>query len=285
MKNRLESRDISLIGPETRYRDYLLQDYKPARRLSRGLHPSTILRWALGRESLGKAVLPMLSALQSGLGHDETVWGIKYGSAGFSVEFYFYNKSRNAKGSPKSVARVRKIVAPYFRLPAVDETQRYFMFSFELSASAPSAEPGPLLYFDADNAGYSYRAHPGRQYRLENHYSFYEARQRRDVEALAKRLRLSPRGAAHVDELLPAHLVDCHNICHAVKPLCDGLYFSRITSQQTAIFLKEREALPLASLLKRHDSEIPHLWDVGFNYTSTASGKLLIDRFGLYGPL
>lgn len=273
--------------PGTRHRDYILTAYPPRVSPVGRLHNATLLRWAMREHQL--EAWPLLERLRQLLGEDETVWGLKLGPAGFSVELYFYNFTANAPGNPASATRVAAALAPTLRFPApVDERLPYFMCSFELDSQAlrTGVAPAWRLYLGSGDrgrtqCGFSYRVEPGGLV-AENHYWFYKMAEAADRDDAARRVAASPR-AGDGEGLMPAPLLDCYTVCFAVKPNADGLYFSRISSPQLADWLAPRHA-PLAELL-REDSFAHLSWDLGYDFHARPGERPQLHKFAIHGVL
>ena len=91
-----DEQDIYLETKDTKHRDYILMPYAPLYGSTVGkLHNQTLF-WHIVR-GLGwrDFIRSICDALVEFLGPDETVWGVKYGPQGCSVEFYFYNFTQN----------------------------------------------------------------------------------------------------------------------------------------------------------------------------------------------
>lgn len=282
------------MRPDAAHRDYILTPYEPVVDPAGGLAPESLLRAMLRQQGILDEALPILTALQEALGHDETVWGAKYGPSGFSVELYFYNFTQNGAGNPKSVTALKDALSGHLRFESeLDERAPYFMCSFEFSGEALARGEGGCfrIYCRTGDearreAGFSYRVQGGALV-LENHYWFYEAAKNEELEDAVRRVVASPRsgGKACWSTLLPKYLRECHTICYAVKPRHDSLYYSRIRTGQLARFLKRHGHAPLAALLAEHERDFVHLvWDLGFDFSAAPSDeRIAIDKVGIHG--
>ena len=290
----LHPADRIAVRPDAAHRDYILTPYEPPADPTGGLAPESLLRSMLRQEGMLDAALPILDALQEALGHDETVWGAKYGPAGFSVELYFYNFTQNDAGNPKSVSALKEALSPHLRFGStVDESKPYFMCSFEFSAESLARGDGGCfrIYCRTGDearreAGFSYRI-DGSELVLENHYWFYEAAKPEELEDAVRRVVASPRSGSKScwSTLLPKYLRECYTICYAVKPRHDSLYYSRIRTAQLARFLRRHGHAPLATLLTEHERDFAHLvWDLGFDFAAApGAAHLSIDKLGIHG--
>jgi len=282
------------VRPDTAHRDYILTPYEPPADPSGGLQPESLLRALLRQQDLLEPTLPIMGALQEALGHDETVWGAKYGPGGFSLELYFYNFTQNAADNAKSVTALREVLAPQLSFSSeMDESKPYFMCSFEISGESLARGDGGAfrIYCRTGDearreAGFSYRLE-GSELVLENHYWFYEAAKTEELEDAVRRVVASPRSGQKPcwGALLPKYLRECYTICYAVKPRHDALYYSRIRSGQLARFLSRHGHAPLAELLTHHERDFAHLvWDLGFDFCAAPSAThLTIDKLGIHG--
>jgi hypothetical protein len=289
---RAEDRLLELDG--TKHRDYILQDYQPRCDPRGRLHSAAAFRSALRQaEQLG-ATWPIVEALRQHLGPDNTVWGIKYGPRGVSSELYWYNNRANPAGHPMQVTTLARLLTPFIDVEGVvDETLPYFMCSIGLDADVLArrrAEPFRIYLGTGERArtasGFSFRATLGSGV-LENHYAFYYAAQEKDLADARHRLTHSPRagGKAALELLLPDYLLDCRTICYSVKPEYDGLYFSRLRTEQLLRFLAEHLPGALHDLLAGAGADFDHLyWDLGFDFRGgTARARPKIEKIGVYG--
>ena len=286
--------DRVLVAPGTLHRDYILTPYEPPVDPAGRLQPESLLRALLRERGLLEAALPVMASLQEALGRDETVWGAKYGPNGFSVELYFYNFTQNAADNDKSVTRLQEVLRPHLRFSGrLDEAKPYFMCSFELDEAAlRSGEGGCFRIYGrtGDEArregGFSYRVE-GDALVLENHYWFYEAAKKEELEDAVRRVVASPRSGQKScwGTLLPKYLRECFTLCYAVKPCHDGLYYSRIRTGQLARFLRRHGHAPLAALPAHHEAHLAHLvCDLGFDFAAAPSAtSLTIDKLGIHG--
>ncbi|HNW44824.1 MAG TPA: hypothetical protein PKI19_09995 [Elusimicrobiales bacterium] len=280
-------------GPRTRHRDYVLKAYKPLCDPRGRLHSVSAYRFAMQDAGCWAAVAPLVEALRGALGPDEVVWGVKYGPAGISSEFYFYSNLLNPPGNPKSAARIRKILKPFVNIRGVvPEAAPYFMCSLDFTAADLRAGciPEFKIYLGSaanGHGGYSFLAAES-GLRLENHYEFFPMPA--GLAGVKARLRYSARAgraAGPRAALLPAYLAACGTICYAVKPLCDAMYFSRINTGALERFLAENRPGPLQKMLAGNRDAFSHLlWDVGWDFAAPpgkGGGALKTGKIGVYG--
>lgn len=284
-----------VVSGATRFRDYILTAYEPRVDPTDKLHCASLLK-ALLREHDMLAAWAVCDRLRAHLGEDETVWGFKQGGGEPSLELYFYNFD-GAPRHAKSVTEIARVLAPQLSFAAVvDEAQPYFMCSFEIDRAALARGDGGCfrIYVGSGDeerreCGFSYRVE-AESLPLENHYWFYRARVQAELGDAVRRLQRSPRAGAKPcwGRLMPAYLRDCFTICYAVKPRHDGLYYSRLGTEQVVRFLRDHTPGALADLLAAHAEDFAHQrWDLGFDFaaTSPAATKIRVNKLALHGVL
>ena len=280
--------------PQTRFRDYVLQDYEPRADPRLGLHPASLLRAILRERGLLDLSWPILAAIRDHVGSDETVWGAKFSPQGFGLELYFYTYALGPrKRGKKAAGSLRRALEPLLAVKgAVDEASHYFMCSLDLDEEIlrRRVAPGFRIYLNGGGrrqiqGGFSFLASSS-GCRLENHYWFYRGTSSGAGE-VRNRLVASPRSGARSSAVFPPYLADCHTICYAVKPSHDGLYFSRLTGAQVARFLASHGYEPLARAFHGPQSSFSHLrWDIGYDFSKGAPDEApKIQKIGLYGLL
>lgn len=280
--------------PETgtsRFRDYILTDYPPRAAPEGRLRSESVYRWALREHGLLDRCWPAVTALQQHLGLDQTVWGIKWGPAGFTTELYFYNNASNPADHPMQCTTLSKVLAPWLSIDSVvDESLPYFMCSIDLDDRAlDDPALGWCIYLGSGErrrkqSGFSYRVH-GLHHTLENHYWFYDPKT--ELDEVARRLKHSPRIRANAhDRAVPLYMLDCHTVCVAIKPVHDGFYMSRLTTEQARRFCAEHGLHALAALFTTHADDLAHLcWDIGYDVRLDDAGTEHIEKVGVYGVL
>ena len=211
-----------------------------------------------------------------------------------SSELYFYNNSGNPPGHPMQVSTLTRVLEPFIDIEgSVDETLPYFMCSIGLDDDVLArrrAEPFRIYLGTGERgrtaSGFSFRANQGSGV-LENHYAFYYAAKAQDLTDARQRLSNSPRAGdkSALPLLMPDYLLDCRTVCYAIKPDYDGLYFSRIGTEQLLRFLAEHLPGALHDVLSAAASDFAHLlWDLGFDFRRPASSKQpSIEKIGVYG--
>jgi len=276
---------------DTCFRDYILTEYTPVCDPAGRLRAESIYRWALRRQGILDEAWPAVEALRTHLGQDQTVWGVKWGAAGFTSELYFYNNALNPPGHPMQVTALTAVLKPWLAIDTVmDESLPYFMCSIDLDAPTLASEAvGWHIYLGSGDknrvqCGFSYLVH-GVHHQLENHYWFYSPKTQ--LDDVRGRLYNSPRFRSPAfARLIPEYLLDCETICIAVKPRHDCIYTARITTAQLLRFLEENKVAELAALFAHHPDDFAHLrWDLGYDVTLDDNGDELIEKVGIYGVL
>lgn len=276
-----------------RLRDYVLEDYAPRAPLEGRIHAASLLRNFLRQQNWLEEVWPMVEQLQTRLGAQETVWGIKKRLHGPpSVEFYWYNHNRNTTGNPKSVHQIAEILAPFLATTVeVDERLPYLMCSLELDADVLATRQAPpfRLYLAGrrNSEGYdgiSMRLDSG-QLTYESSYWFYPQPAQREL--LIERIRSAWRlgAAAQRKILVQTDLIDCHCICFAMKAATDALYYGRVP---TAALLRSLKKLwpEQAEILEKYSGRLDHLcWDVGVDLGCVPDSleAATVQKVGIYG--
>lgn len=285
------------VRPTTVHRDYILTEYAPRVDPTGRLHSATLLRYALRREGLADRFWPIAEGLKVWLGPDKTVWGFKHGPAGFAVELYFYNFVANAAGKNRaSTTALAEVMRPWMTVEGgVDESLPYFMCSVEVSAAVLDSGRAPpwRVYLATGDVhrpptGFSYRAEAPDRYVAENHYCFYKAGNANELEDAVRRVKATPRTRSPdaEDALIPAFLRECHTVCYAVKPNHDGLYYSRIGSEQLVRFLRSRRlGTQYADLLEAEASGFAAVrWDLGFDFSAShGSAGIDVRKYAVHG--
>lgn len=281
----IRAEDREGVTPTTRYRDYILTDYEPAGPTAGALHPVTVFRTLVRESGLYDIVWPVCSRVRKKLGPDQTVWAVKWGPGGPSVELYFYNFTRNGPGNAASAQAISPCL-PEPRPPLPHPRLPYFMCSVELGPWGASSWRVYLGTGDRHRrqAGFSYRVDTNDLW-MENHYWFYRSDDAQEREDALLRIRQSPRAGVGRAALYPDELRDCHTICFAVKPRCDGLYYSRVTTEQAANFFSRMDppGTDVAALLREHADELrPVRWDIGFDVHAPL-GSVVVPKYAIHG--
>jgi hypothetical protein len=231
-------------------------------------------------------------AIQRSLGRDMTVWGVKWDGARLFWELYFYDPQR--EDASARLGALTQTVKPWLSfVPVIPDSIPYMMASFELSAeltrSGTITHANLYLTGEEAHAGRSYRVTTGEP-ELENTYRFLEAkRQSAAIVTLLKSSAFVDYGEpSTLSKVLVPELFACKKICVAKKRTHDGIYYSGITGEQLAWFLRRfAYPPPLTDFLQAHQAEFSHLYfDVGFDYRSErATGGLVFPKSSFYGTL
>jgi len=291
----LHTDDRIVESASTRHRDYILTDYAPRCDPVGRLHPACILRHALRATRQLDALWPVIEALKQHLGPEQTVWGLKYTPSGLSVELYLYNNANNPPGHPMALSELSRVLAPHLALDAGKASALpYFMASFELDAAqlAARTSSGFCIYVGTGDksrtpGAFSYRVSAD-GLAMENHYAFYYAERPQEMRDLHARVALSPRagGEPWRATLVPEYLLECRTVCFAVKPRHDGLYYSRVSSEQLCAFLERHLPGPVLDALCEEPDAFAHLrWDVGFDFAAIPGDGTppSLTKIGIYG--
>jgi len=280
--------ELRRTAPTDRYFDYCLQPYRPRRPPEGKLRSDNLLLETLAQAGLLDAALPVVEALQRGLGRDMVVWGAKHDGARYFWELYVYDPQREAPEA--SVAGLTELLAPHLRVvPTVRETVPTMMVSFDLDADVlASGEVRALnLYLTGTDE------HMGRSYvvtedgaELDNTYRFL--RPKPDVDLVLGLLQSSlfvdlsdPVALARV---IPPELFACKRVCVAKKRHRDGVYFSGIDVEQLLWFLRRHGyPAPLIRFVDTHAADLDHLYfDVGLDYAPGEDGVRFV-KTSFYG--
>jgi hypothetical protein len=278
----------------TRHRDFVLEDYEPISDPVGSLHPASVLRYALREAGLFDEFWPIVERIREAIGHDETVWGIKRAGEGpLLFELYFYNKMKKSAGCGKSATGLSKLLAPFMTINSlVDEAIPYSMCSLDLDKPLAESKQssGFRIYIGgASDArrheSFSYLV-SGSDYLLENHYTFYYIPW--EMPEVRDRLSFSVRSGDTDSQiaLLPEPLYDCYKIYYSTKPRYDGIYFSRVNTQQLIWFMSRYFPGSIHKMLQHHILELGHLrWDVAYDFTrpSPYTRTTNIEKVAFYG--
>jgi hypothetical protein len=277
---------------EDAYHDYCLEPYTPRRPWADKYRSENLLFHSLLVGGADAALEPPLRAVQSALGRDLTVWGVKWDGARLWWELYFYDPQKEDPNA--TVQSLAKVLAPWARItPAVDEAWPYMMASFDLDPK--TIERGTIdavhLYLtgEAGHAGRAYEVtEAGRE--LTNTYRFLEAK--REVDQVLSLVKASVfvdwSRRDTLSKVIPPELWACKKICVSKKRRADAVYFSGITVEQLLWFLRRfAYPAPLVEFVHRHSARFEHLFfDVGIDYRwDAATDRLVTVKSSYYGTL
>jgi hypothetical protein len=277
---------------EDRYFDYCLEPYEPRRPWQGKLRGENLLWYALELASCRAELEPPLRALQSSLGSDLTVWGVKWDGDELFFEIYLYDPQKEDPAA--TVAGFSATLAPWLTVePRPSETIPYKMVSFDLSkriaAARSIAELNLYLTGEAVHAGRSYAlSRAGAE--LRNTYRFFPAKLESDaVVELVKSSQFvdySPRGK--LAKVISPELFACKKICVSKKRVADAIYFSGVAVDQLRWFLRRFDyPARLQELVRAHEAAFEHLYfDVGIDYLDDpTTGALRYPKTSFYGTL
>ncbi|MBX3125333.1 MAG: hypothetical protein KF718_01380 [Polyangiaceae bacterium] len=289
--NVLEPLALLPAAEADRHFDYCLEPYRPRRPWSGKLRAENLLWHSLLVARQRATWRALLEAVQRHVGKDLTVWGVKWDGERLWWELYFYDPRKESARA--TIASLTEALAPWLRLgPRVPETVPYMMFSFDLSAAASaSGEVTALnLYLTGE------QAHAGRSYRvtdagaeLENTYRFMEPKRNIDevLPLIEASVFVDYSARERLKDVLFPVLFACKKVCISKKRDRDAIYFSGIAVDQLLWFLRRfAYPVPLVSFVERHQEQFEHLFfDVGIDYRTDASGRIVYPKTSYYGTL
>lgn len=278
-------------GPGDRFFDYCLEPYQPRHSHHGRLRAETLLWHSLQHTGALERFDEPLRAIQSSVGPDLTVWGVKFDGARLWWELYFYDPQKeSAEATASSLTRV---LAPWIPIvPSVRETIPYQMVSFDLR---PESIPGGRieelnLYLTGsrDHAGRSYSIGP-KGLEHQNFYRFLPPKEEIDevLGLLKSSAFVDYSDPAVLSKVLIPQLFPCKKICVAKKRFCDAVYFSGVDVGRLLWFMKHfAYPAPLVAFLERHREAFDHLWfDVGIDYRQKPDGRIEFLKTSYYGTL
>lgn len=267
-----------------RYLDFCHWEYAPRASWEGKFRSAELLRQSFRDAGRGDQGDRLCSALTSGIGSFQTVWGVKWDGSAVSWELYFYDYARRQR--QVSVDVVRHVLEGVLILPTyapVVGDPPYFMCSVEFDAGALSGDrPAKEVNIYLDNAafdgnsGHSYRLTDGGPV-LGNSYYFNDRAGglRRVHDLVATSLHLGTASRELQDWNSRYRGVEGSMIVVANKTLSDGLYYTRLDHRALARFIGDF-GFPgtLLDLLEGEGTPFDHLlFDVGFDVRSAASGS------------
>ncbi len=271
--------------------DFCLWPYDPPRPPAAGaLRSEALLHASFAAAGAPAAMAGLVDRLRDRWGPFATVWGMKWGPAGASWEFYFYDYDRERRRH--GIADFRDATAGLIRcdLPVPDHIP-YFMFSVEIGAAHLAGAPLDQIDLYIGNPGstvssgicYGLTA-AGRQ--MRNFYFFFDAA--REAGAIRDKLTESAHldlRRLDLDALLWPEMAGARTVVVANKQARDGLYFSRIGVDALAVFLRRLTfPAPLIDYLERNRGALAHhLFDVGWDYDVAADGGIVPVKGSIYG--
>ncbi|MCS6899089.1 MAG: hypothetical protein RMJ98_05390 [Myxococcales bacterium] len=284
---------LSLLesGPDDRYFDYCLEPYRPRRPWRGMLRGENIFWQSLALGGALDSLRPPLLALQSSLGPDMTVWGVKWDGTRLFWEVYIYDPLKEEPAA--TVSSLSTTLAPWLRvIPSVSESAPYVMVSFDLdptiAARGTIDELNLYLTGEQGQAGRVYKVRSG-EAELENTYRFLPPKT--GIGQILPLIKASVfvdfSDPTHLARILIPELFACRKICVAKKRRCDAIYFSGVPVDRLLFFLRRfRYPAPLVEFLAYHQERFEHLlFDMGLDYRQGQDGAILYPKTSFYGTL
>lgn len=277
--------------PNDRYFDYCLEPYRPRRPTAGRLRSENLLWHSLEVGGASEHLREPLLAVKTALGHDMTVWGVKFDGKRLWWELYFYDPRKDDASA--TIGNVARTLSPWIpKFPATSESIPYIMASFDISRDIVERGEVPAvnLYLHGTNVqeGRSYRITSSSR-ELDNTYRFLEAK--REIDQILPLLKSSVfvdySESATLSKVLIPELFGCKKICVAKKRNCDAIYFSGIAVDQLLWFLLKFEyPAPLLRFVEEHSEQFEHLYfDVGIDYLMNDDREIVYLKTSYYGTL
>jgi hypothetical protein len=270
-----------------KYFDYCLYPYEPLLPFNGKIKSVNLLICSLNNLVYNNKFLQLIHHIQSEIGYNQTVYGIKNKDNLLSFEFYFYNYYK--KNPLLTMTNLIKIFYPFLKFEYIpNEIINYFMVSVDLNEKILQSRlsPGFHIYIptsEKGNGGYSYLS-SNHEYFLENQYEFFDVRTEKNTIIRKIKNSVFIYNSMDLREILIPELFNCWRICVAKKRTSDCIYFSRITVEQLLFFIQKfRYPNQLITFVTKHKDKLSHLlYDVGFDYY-TKDDKIIIEKSGFYG--
>jgi hypothetical protein len=273
--------------------DFCLWPYeRPRAPTDDALRSAALLYKSFETANLGAEMGALMDAIRNAWGRFATVWGMKWGDAGPSWEFYFYDYARYDR--QRGIGDFLKATKAHLNCDLhPDDSLPYFMFSVEI-------EPRHLAGAALDQIDI-YMGNPGSTvssgicygltddgYEMRNFYFFFDAL--REAQQIHDKLTESvhfPVNKVNIKDLLWPEMAGVETIVVANKQRRDGLYFSRIRARQLAYFLQKLDfPVELQKFLaENHDALDHHLYDVGWDFNCDRDGRISPTKGSFYGLL
>jgi hypothetical protein len=286
MKNIKER--LEYTTDQDKFLDFCLWEYEPLAPYENKFRSVNLLLNTFDAAGTNERIFEIVQAIRDGIGHSNTVWGVKQLGTDITWEFYFYDYERNKR--ERSISRLLDILRPFTNCK-ITANHHYFMFSIDINDDIISGirdldeihmyigNPGSTvssgICYSLTNTGT----------RLENFYFFFDAK--KDAEDIIGKATCSAHLDAtgiNIDQILWPEMRNCKVIVVANKQMNDAVYFSGIHIDQLILFLK-RMNYPdkLVSFAETNRSRLDHLqYDVGFDYRMEGN-NLNILKSGYYG--
>lgn len=275
--------------PTDRTRDFCQWEYsRPKLVHSSALRQETFLFHILRSEGISSRVFDILKKIQKIVGEFNTVWGIKKGDQGISLELYFYDYSRSELSLDPN--RLLNETTGHPLIGKIPPRDCYFMWSVELNLATASFSDKIDIYSSAAggtiSAGVCYSVcNEGIQ--LKNLYSFFE--NPRDQQAIYDHLSSCPRLSSSVAtcSFIKPGFMDEQVYVHSTKRHGDAIYYSRVTVRAAIQALATFSiGEPFHQTFKAFESMLDHhFFDVGLDLTYCYSSDSIVSRIGIYGIL
>ncbi len=228
--------------------------------------------------------------LQTNIGNNQTIWGIKKTGDQLFTELYFYNY--NALSPQKSVKNLIALLKQKFDCGiSISESVPCFMISLDVNNELFKRAKLDSLHVYTNNRasggmnGISYLFSKN-AISLENFYYFF-APNTFEIDLIKEKILNSAMvdfRLVSLDEILLPQLTNCKKICTAFKSDCEAIYYSGINIEQFLFFLnKFNYQSKIISFIEANKHLLDYLqFDVGFDYRMSAD-KLEIVKSGYYG--
>jgi len=281
--------NIETANNSDHFFDYCLNKYIPEKDFLNKYISSNLFFHSIYSSQYSENLSKFTTALREKIGRNKTVWGVKNINSKISWEFYFYNQHKN---NPQVLAsEILPILERFFQCPiSIDETNPYFMFSFNISdISIKTKAIGELNLYVTDlqndiPAGISY-TYSSQGKKLGNHYRFYDPITQKKL-LTEDLLKSEPflNNSISIEEILLPELINCNKICLAEKQNVNSIYFSGIVIDSFTSFLKAfNYNIQTINFLKDNYNHLDHLkFDVGYDYT-IKDNKIQIVKSSYYG--
>lgn len=281
---------LEYAGDNDRFFDFCLWEYTPPAPPRGKFSAATLLFDSFEAAGIDDGAFDLVRSIREGIGHRQTVWGVKTDGSDLFWEFYFYDYRR--KDREISITRLRDVLADRVSCRVEpNENLHYFMFSFDVDNEL-AAGRRPLdeihLYIgnpgSAVSAGICYSLTPENT-ALENFYFFFDAnKDREDIVAKTVCSAHVDFTRTSIDRILWPEMKGCAVVVVANKQANDAVYFSRVTIDQLLLFLKRLDYPDrIIAFAEANRAKLDHLlFDVGFDYR-TEDGELVILKSAYYG--
>lgn len=272
--------------------DYCHRPYTPPKtKRADKLYSCELLFASLGSGWKKKLFADLVKRLQSAIGRNSTVWGIKHRQGLLSWELYFYNDDRN--NLEINIDKIAHALKPLFKIN-VDiksaEAVPYFMFSFCIDDMILKTRDvdGLNIYMGTRGRaceGFSYLVR-GKLFTIRNQYAFYDPKHEHKelISKISKSPFINIVSKKSLKKILMPRLIKCHTVCVAHKSSMDGIYFSQVGLGQFLYFLKHFDfPSPIIAFIEKNKTKLNHmLYDVAFDYRMSGD-EMIFGKQSYYG--